>query len=96
MRSGVVMPSSARHLVQSRPERPDAVWIDLQEACLKAMRSGHAASQQPTLNRWLQAMREAHPPPPRSVRRIKLRYMTQARKPARPGFVVEWRPTPDK
>ncbi|MEO0943294.1 MAG: ribosome biogenesis GTPase Der [Pseudomonadota bacterium] len=39
------------------------------------------------LNRWLTAMLEAHPPPAPGGRRIKLRYMTQA-KTRPPGFVV--------
>ncbi|MEM0949043.1 MAG: ribosome biogenesis GTPase Der [Pseudomonadota bacterium] len=39
------------------------------------------------LNRWLQDMVEAHPPPAPGGRRIKLRYMTQA-KTRPPGFVV--------
>ena len=39
------------------------------------------------LNRWLAGMVEAHPPPAPNGRRIKLRYMTQA-KPRPPGFVV--------
>ncbi|VAV99738.1 GTP-binding protein EngA [hydrothermal vent metagenome] len=39
------------------------------------------------LNRWLTGMLEAHPPPAPSGRRIKLRYMTQA-KTRPPGFVV--------
>jgi GTP-binding protein len=39
------------------------------------------------LNQWLAAMIEAHPPPAPSGRRIKLRYMTQA-KTRPPGFVV--------
>jgi GTP-binding protein len=39
------------------------------------------------LNRWLINMVEAHPPPAPSGRRIKLRYMTQA-KTRPPGFVV--------
>jgi GTP-binding protein len=39
------------------------------------------------LNRWLAGMVEAHPPPAPSGRRIKLRYMTQA-KTRPPGFVV--------
>ena len=39
------------------------------------------------LNRWLKEMVEAHPPPAPSGRRIKLRYMTQA-KTRPPGFVV--------
>ncbi|QEW20129.1 GTP-binding protein EngA [Marinibacterium anthonyi] len=39
------------------------------------------------LNRWLGAMVEAHPPPAPQGKRIKLRYMTQA-KTRPPGFVV--------
>lgn len=39
------------------------------------------------LNRWLSGMLEAHPPPAPQGRRIKLRYMTQA-KTRPPGFVV--------
>jgi len=39
------------------------------------------------LNRWLTGMMEAHPPPAPGGRRIKLRYMTQA-KTRPPGFVV--------
>ncbi len=39
------------------------------------------------LNRWLAGMLEAHPPPALGGRRIKLRYMTQA-KTRPPGFVV--------
>ena len=40
------------------------------------------------LNQWLSAMIEAHPPPAPGGRRIKLRYMTQA-KTRPPGFVVK-------
>jgi len=39
------------------------------------------------LNRWLAGMVQAHPPPAPGGRRIKLRYMTQA-KTRPPGFVV--------
>lgn len=39
------------------------------------------------LNRWLTGMLEAHPPPAPGGRRIRLRYMTQA-KTRPPGFVV--------
>jgi GTP-binding protein len=39
------------------------------------------------LNRWLEAAVSAHPPPAPGGRRIKLRYMTQART-RPPGFVV--------
>jgi GTP-binding protein len=40
------------------------------------------------LNQWLGAMIESHPPPAPGGRRIKLRYMTQA-KTRPPGFVVK-------
>ncbi|MBC7145841.1 MAG: ribosome biogenesis GTPase Der [Thioclava marina] len=40
------------------------------------------------LNNWLRAMTEAHPPPAPGGRRIKLRYITQA-KTRPPGFVVK-------
>ena len=39
------------------------------------------------LNRWLSGLMEAHPPPAPQGKRIKLRYMTQA-KTRPPGFVV--------
>ena len=39
------------------------------------------------LNRWLSGMMEAHPPPAPQGKRIRLRYMTQA-KTRPPGFVV--------
>ncbi len=39
------------------------------------------------LNRWLMDMLDAHPPPAPSGRRIRLRYMTQART-RPPGFVI--------
>ena len=39
------------------------------------------------LNRWLEAMTEAHPPPVAKGRRIKIRYMTQA-KTRPPTFIV--------
>ena len=59
----------------------------LQEAVLKAHEVWNRRIPTATLNRWLQAMVEAHPPPAPSGRRIKLRYMTQA-KTRPPGFVV--------
>jgi GTP-binding protein len=40
----------------------------------------------PQLNRWLEAATAAHPPPLSSGRRIRLRYMTQAK--ARPPTFV--------
>jgi GTP-binding protein len=39
------------------------------------------------LNRWLQAMTDAHPPPMAKGRQVKLRYMTQA-KSRPPTFIV--------
>ena len=39
------------------------------------------------LNRWLERMIEAHPPPLAGGRRLKLRYMTQAKR-RPPGFVL--------
>ncbi|EPX87199.1 hypothetical protein ruthe_00596 [Rubellimicrobium thermophilum DSM 16684] len=39
------------------------------------------------LNRWLQGMTEAHPPPAPQGRRIRMRYMTQV-KARPPAFVV--------
>ncbi len=39
------------------------------------------------LNQWLAAMTEAHPPPAPSGRRVRLRYITQART-RPPGFVI--------
>jgi GTP-binding protein len=39
------------------------------------------------LNRWLSAMTEHHPPPAVSGRRLKLRYMTQA-KTRPPSFII--------
>ena len=39
------------------------------------------------LNRWLYAMTESHPPPAVSGRRLKIRYMTQARM-RPPSFIV--------
>jgi GTP-binding protein len=41
----------------------------------------------PALNRWLAGMVQRHPPPAPGGRRVKLRYMTQA-KTRPPGFVV--------
>jgi GTPase len=39
------------------------------------------------LNQWLAAMTEAHPPPAPAGRRVRLRYITQART-RPPGFVI--------
>jgi GTP-binding protein len=59
----------------------------LQAAILKAHDTWNRRVPTAALNRWLAAMTEAHPPPAPGGRRIKLRYMTQA-KTRPPGFVV--------
>ncbi len=59
----------------------------LHAAILKAHEVWNRRVSTAQLNRWLAAMTEAHPPPAPSGRRIKLRYMTQA-KTRPPGFVV--------
>jgi len=59
----------------------------LREAILKAHEVWNRRVPTATLNRWLAGMVEAHPPPAPAGRRIKLRYMTQA-KTRPPGFVV--------
>ncbi len=59
----------------------------LHAAILKAHEVWNRRVTTAQLNRWLLAMTEAHPPPAPSGRRIKLRYMTQA-KTRPPGFVV--------
>ena len=59
----------------------------LQEAVMKAYEVWNRRVPTAQLNRWLIDMVEAHPPPAPAGRRIKLRYMTQA-KTRPPGFVV--------
>jgi GTP-binding protein len=59
----------------------------LQQAIVRAYDVWNRRVPTATLNRWLAGMVEAHPPPAPSGRRIKLRYMTQA-KTRPPGFVV--------
>lgn len=59
----------------------------LQEAILSAHEIWNRRVTTAQLNRWLVGMIEAHPPPAPQGRRIKLRYMTQA-KTRPPGFVV--------
>ncbi|SFB15720.1 GTP-binding protein [Poseidonocella pacifica] len=59
----------------------------LHGAILRAYRVWNARVPTAQLNRWLGEMIEAHPPPAPQGRRIKLRYMTQA-KTRPPGFVV--------
>jgi GTP-binding protein len=59
----------------------------LHAAILKAHDTWNRRVPTAALNRWLADMTEAHPPPAPGGRRIKLRYMTQA-KTRPPGFVV--------
>jgi GTP-binding protein len=57
------------------------------EAILAAEKvwNGHVSTAR--LNRWLYGATESHPPPAVSGRRLKLRYMTQARM-RPPSFIV--------
>ena len=57
------------------------------EAVLKAHEVWNRRVPTAHLNQWLAAMAAAHPPPAPGGRRIKLRYMTQA-KARPPGFVL--------
>src|SRR6056297_2065360 len=59
----------------------------LREAVQKAHEVWNRRIPTAQLNRWLSGMIEQHPPPAPGGRRIKLRYMTQA-KTRPPGFVV--------
>ncbi|MCB1334974.1 MAG: ribosome biogenesis GTPase Der [Roseivivax sp.] len=59
----------------------------LHDAIIKAYDVWNRRVTTAQLNRWLTAMLEQHPPPAPQGRRIKLRYMTQA-KTRPPGFVV--------
>ncbi len=59
----------------------------LRDAVLRACEVWNRRVPTAALNRWLREVVEAHPPPAPSGRRIKLRYMTQA-KTRPPGFVV--------
>ncbi len=59
----------------------------LKEAVLKAHEVWNRRVTTAELNRWLEGMISAHPPPAPGGRRIKLRYATQA-KTRPPGFVV--------
>ena len=60
----------------------------LHEAILRAHAIWNRRVATSRLNSWLSAMIEAHPPPAPGGRRIKLRYITQA-KTRPPGFVVK-------
>ncbi|MDF0601392.1 ribosome biogenesis GTPase Der [Psychromarinibacter sp. C21-152] len=59
----------------------------LQDAVVKAHEVWNRRVPTARLNRWLADMTAAHPPPAPGGRRIRLRYMTQA-KTRPPGFVV--------
>ncbi len=59
----------------------------LQAAIMSAHRVWNRRVSTANLNRWLSGMLEVHPPPAPNGRRIKLRYMTQA-KTRPPGFIV--------
>ncbi len=59
----------------------------LHEAILRAYDVWNRRIPTAALNRWLKGMLEQHPPPAPQGKRIKLRYMTQA-KSRPPGFVV--------
>jgi len=59
----------------------------LQAAVMKAYAVWNRRVSTGQLNRWLDGMVQRHPPPAPQGRRIKLRYMTQA-KTRPPGFVV--------
>lgn len=60
----------------------------LREAVYRAYAVWNTRIPTAALNRWLSGMLEAHPPPAPQGKRIKLRYMTQA-KTRPPGFVVK-------
>ncbi|WP_417720001.1 ribosome biogenesis GTPase Der [Salipiger sp.] len=59
----------------------------LQAAIIKAWEVWNRRVSTGQLNRWLEGMISSHPPPAPQGKRIKLRYMTQA-KTRPPGFVV--------
>jgi GTP-binding protein len=66
----------------------------LQEAVMKAYTTWNRRVSTGQLNRWLDAMIQRHPPPAPQGRRIKLRYMTQAK--TRPPHFVVMCSHPDK
>ena len=59
----------------------------LHEAVMQVYETWNRRVSTARLNRWLEGMIAAHPPPAPGGRRIRLRYMTQA-KTRPPGFVV--------
>ncbi|WP_181704126.1 ribosome biogenesis GTPase Der [Chthonobacter albigriseus] len=58
----------------------------LMDACVKAYDLWNTRISTGRLNRWLTALLEHHPPPAVSGRRLKIRYMTQAK--TRPPYFV--------
>ncbi|WP_075217961.1 ribosome biogenesis GTPase Der [Mongoliimonas terrestris] len=58
----------------------------LMDACVRAYDLWNTRISTGRLNRWLSALIEHHPPPAVSGRRLKIRYMTQAK--TRPPFFV--------
>jgi GTP-binding protein len=65
----------------------------LMEACIKAYDVWNTRVSTGRLNRWLTPLLEHHPPPAVSGRRLKIRYMTQAK--TRPPFFVLFCSRPD-
>ena len=61
--------------------------LQLHEAIMRAYKVWNSRISTAQLNQWLSAMLISHPPPAPNGRRIKMRYITQA-KTRPPGFVV--------
>ncbi len=59
----------------------------LMEAVLKVEKTWNSRISTARLNRWLTGMTESHPPPAVSGRRLRFRYMTQA-KTRPPSFII--------
>lgn len=59
----------------------------LMQAVFEVERTWNSHVSTARLNRWLAAMTESHPPPAVSGRRLKMRYMTQA-KTRPPSFII--------
>ena len=67
--------------------RKAGAWDRLMNAIFAIERSWNTHISTAKLNRWLGAVVERHPPPAVSGRRLKLRYMTQA-KMRPPSFII--------
>jgi GTP-binding protein len=65
----------------------------LMQAIFQVERTWNSHISTARLNRWLAAMTESHPPPAVSGRRLKLRYMTQAK--TRPPSYIIFASRPD-